>query len=153
MLRRIALMVGVAGLLAAAAASLSAQAPQAPNGPQANGEALAPQALSGPIALRTMPRGTVLQATDVGGDASAVLGLETQRLITAGELLRAPAVAPAAVVRSGEAVTVRVEKDGIIVTRQGIALGMARIGQPVRVRVGPHSLSGIAVAAGVVRLP
>jgi len=146
-LRRIALYIGAAGLLAAVAASLGAQAPQA----VADGGGAA--ASSGPVALRTMPRGTVLQAADIGGDASSVIGFETQRIITAGETLRAPAIAPAAVVHAGDAVTLRVELDGITVTRQGTALGTARVGQPVRVRLGQHSMSGIAAAPGVVRLP
>jgi len=140
--RRLALFVGAAGLLAAAAATLRAQ-----DAPGAAGTSVA-------VALRAMPRGTVLQAADVGGDAAvSVLGFETQRVIAAGEPLRAPAIAPAAAVRSGDAVTVRVETNGITVTREGISLGTARIGQPVRVRLGQHSLSGIAVAPGVVRLP
>ena len=141
--RRIALLAGTAGLLAALASTLAAQAPnEAP--------AAGPP---GPVAARTMPRGTVLRAADVAGDASGVLGLETQRVVTAGEALRAPAIAPAAVVHSGDSVTVRVEHDGIVVSRLGVALGTARSGQPVRVRLGQHSLSGVAAAPGVVRLP
>lgn len=144
-LRRLAIAAGTAGLLAAVASSLSAQAPLAAQETAASG---------GAVALRLLPRGTVLQASDVGGDdAASVLGFETQRVVAAGELLRPPAIAPAAIVRSGESVTVRVDKDGITVTRAGIALGNARIGQPVRVRIGQHSLSGIAAAPGVVRLP
>jgi flagella basal body P-ring formation protein FlgA len=147
-LRRIAELVGAAGLLVALTASLQAQAPQFA-APQAT-----PQPISGAVALRLLPRGTVLQAADVGGDSSAsVLGYETQRIIAVGETLRAPAIAPAAIVRSGDAVSVRVDVDGISVSRRGIALGNARLGQPVRVRFGLHSLSGIATAPGVVRLP
>jgi flagellar basal body P-ring formation protein FlgA len=141
--RRLAIIAGTAGLLAALASSVWAQAPRG----------LAGDSASAPVATRAMPRGTVLQASDVAGDPSAVLGFETQRVIAAGEALRAPAIAPAAAVRAGEAVTVRVELDGITVTRQGTSLGAARAGQPVRVRIGPHSMSGIAVAPGVVRLP
>lgn len=140
-LRRFAILVGIAGLLVAFAASLQAQAPQ---GGQAPGVA---------VALRTLPRGTVLQAADVGGDASSVLGFETQRIVSAGEPLRVPTIAPAAVVRSGDSVSVRVEMNGISVSRPGIALGTARVGQSVRVRFGLYSLSGIAAAPGVVRLP
>lgn len=143
--RRLALITGVAGLLAAAAATVRAQAPlTAQDTPSA----------SGAVALRAMPRGTVLQAADVGGESAAsVVGYETQRVIAAGEVLRAPAIAPAAAVRAGESVTVRVESNGITVTRLGTALSTGRVGQPVRVRLGQHSLSGIAAAPGVVRLP
>ncbi len=145
LVRRVALLTGTAGLMAAAAASLHAQAP---------GNAPAAPVASGAVALRAMPRGTLLQATDVGGDAAAsVFGYETQRVIAAGELLRAPAIAPPAAVRAGESITVRVETNGITVTREGTALGTARVGQQVRVRIGQHSLSGIAAALGVVRLP
>ena len=144
-LRRLAIVAGSAGLLAALASSVHAQAPQ---GLQESA------AVAGAVATRTLPRGTILQASDVTGDAAAsVLGFETQRVITAGESLRAPAIAPAAAIRAGETVTVRVEMSGIIVTRPGVALGTARVGQPVRVRLGQHSLSGIADAPGVVRLP
>ncbi len=142
--RRVAIVAGTAGLLAALASTLKAQTVQGPHELASAG---------GPVALRMMPRGTVLQAADVGGDAASVLGFETQRVISAGETLRAPAIAPAAIVRTGDAITVRVEMDGITVTRAGIALGTARIGAPVRVRLGQHSLSGTAVAPGVVRLP
>lgn len=145
--RRVAIIAGTAGLLAALASSLSAQTPAAPQAVQDL------PAASTPLAVRTMPRGTVLQASDVNGDPATVLGYETQRVIAAGEPLRAPAIAPAAVVHSGDAITVRVEMGGVIVTRPGVALGTARTGQPVRVRFGQHSLSGVAVAPGVVRLP
>jgi flagella basal body P-ring formation protein FlgA len=151
LLRRLALLAGSAGLLAALASSLAAQtvAPSGQAGLAGSGQGLA----SVPLALRAMPRGTVLQAGDVSGDATLVIGYETQRVVAAGEPLRAPAIAPAAVVRAGDAVTVRVEMSGITVTRPGIALGAARAGAPVRVRIGQHSLSGVAVAPGVVRLP
>jgi flagella basal body P-ring formation protein FlgA len=137
--RRLAQLVGIAGLLAALAASLQAQASQAP---------------ATVVALRALPRGTVLQVADVGGEAfESVLGYETQRVIAAGEVLRAPAIAPAAIVRSGDSVSVRVELGGVSVSRRGLALGTARPGQSVRVRLGQHSLSGIATAPGVVLLP
>ncbi|MDQ8153265.1 MAG: flagellar basal body P-ring formation chaperone FlgA [Gemmatimonadota bacterium] len=150
MLRRLALLAGSAGLLAALASSLAAQAPALPSAPEGMASVAA---TSTPLALRALPRGTVLQAGDVSGDAALVIGYETQRVVAAGEPLRAPAIAPAAAVRSGDAVTVRVEMNGITVTRLGIALGNARAGAPVRVRIGQHSLSGVAVAPGVVRLP
>ncbi len=138
-MRRLAMLVGIAGLLAALAASVQAQVPQA---------------RTGAVALRALPRGTVLQVADVGGEAfESVLGYETQRVIAAGELLRAPAIAPAAIVRSGDSVSVRVELAGVSASRRGLALGTARLGQPVRVRLGQHSLSGIATAPGVVLLP
>lgn len=140
-LRRLAIFVGIVGLLVAIAGSLPAQAPQGPQAP------------SVAIALRTLPRGTVLQAADVSGDAGGVLGFETQRLVAAGEPLRAPTIAPAAIVRAGDAVSVRVEMSGVSVSRPAIALGTARLGQPVRVRFGMYSVSGIATAPGVVRLP
>lgn len=141
-LRRVALGVGIAGLLVALAAALQAQAPHA-----------AP-ASDGAVALRALPRGTVLQAADVGGAGfERVLGFETQRVIALGETLRAPAIAPAAIVRSGDSVSVRADVGGVSASRRGIALGTARLGQPVRVRLGQHSVSGIATAPGVVRLP
>jgi flagella basal body P-ring formation protein FlgA len=155
-LRRIAIVVGAAGLLAALAASLGAQQASTTVASNTPPLALAAPAImqSGPVALRTIARGTILQAEDVGGEgAAAVLGFEAQRLITAGELLRAPAIAPAPVVRAGDSITIRVEMGGVIVTRPGTALGNARPGQPVRVRIGQSSLSGIAAAPGVVRLP
>jgi len=159
-LRRVALAAVTAGLLAAPTSLLGAQARpvpqalQAPRAPQAAiASALGGLAATGPIALRTLPRGTVLQGSDVGGDATGIVGFETQRVVVAGEPLRSPAIAPAAVVHAGDTVTARVEHDGVIVTRSGIALGTARLGQPVRVRLGQHSLSGIAVASGVVLLP
>lgn len=156
LLRRAAIVAGTAALLGAAGSALGAQALAAPSAPVAGAAVVAVatgSATDGPLAVRTLPRGTVLQAADVRGDATGVVGFETQRVVTAGEPLRAPAIAPVAVVRAGEAVTVRVAYEGVVVTRSGIALGNARTGQPVRVRLGQHSLSGTAVASGVVQLP
>ena len=65
--------------------------------------------------------------------------------------LRAPALEPPPLVSSGAAVTLVWETNGLRLTRQGTALGDARRGDRVAVRVdATRRFTGVVTAKGVV---
>lgn len=107
-----------------------------------------------PVAARDLPRGAVLGDGDVEGQgAGSVEGWVTRRVIAAGEPLRAPAVAPPDLVRSGEVVQL-VWRDGEIEIRLvGRAMGSAGRGERVQVRVDSRRrFAGVVEERGVVRI-
>lgn len=108
------------------------------------------------LAAREIPRGATIEAADIvaeGTEANTVVGWVAKRLIRAGEALRAPAIAPAELVRSGDTVQL-VWRDGNLEIRMtGRAMGSAAAGERVIVRVDTRRrFEGIAEAPGVVRL-
>jgi flagella basal body P-ring formation protein FlgA len=108
------------------------------------------------LAAREIPRGATIEAADIaaeGAEATTVVGWVAKRLIRAGEALRAPAIAPAELVRSGDTVQL-VWRDGNLEIRMtGRAMGSAAAGERVIVRVDTQRrFEGIAEAPGVVRL-
>ncbi len=120
------------------------------------------------IATRDLARGDTLSATDfvlmdtvitwrwgsVGPDTSLpAAGWVTRRAITAGEVLRMPAVTAPPVVTSGAKV-VAVWQDGLVrLTLSGVATNTAALGAPVSVRVDRNRrLDGIAVGPNTIRL-
>lgn len=125
------------------------------------------------VAARDLPRGHVLTAADIrqGGarpeprDArnATLVGWTTRRVITAGQPLREPAVAPpaaASAITPGQRVAVLFREAGIELRLAGVAAGAAPLGARVKVRVDPTSragqprrLEGTVVAPGVVQLP
>ncbi|HUE96628.1 MAG TPA: flagellar basal body P-ring formation chaperone FlgA, partial [Longimicrobiaceae bacterium] len=122
------------------------------------GAAHAQAAAAVPVAARDLARGTVLAPADIAmhddADApSAVLGWVTRRVVSAGEPLRSPAVAPPHVIRSGDTVQL-VWRDGAMEIRmRGRAMGSAAAGEKVLVRVDTQRrFEGIAHAPGEVRL-
>ena len=116
------------------------------------------------VARRELARGAVLAAGDVDTVVSARVaparrdgaerpapGWIVRRLIRAGEPLRAPAVVPPPLVASGSPVTVVWDHAGVRVTRAGTALGDARRGERVLVRVdAQRRVAGVATEPGVV---
>jgi flagella basal body P-ring formation protein FlgA len=147
----------VATLAAALGAALAAAA-AAPAAPAA-ASALAAQApaAAAPRAARPLARGQTLAAADIdaaGGDARRLVGWTTRRVIAAGEPLRAPAVAPPAAVRAGDAVALVYQADGLSLRLAGTAATDAPLGGRVAVRVDTRRrFEGVVTAPGVVRLP
>ncbi len=126
-----------------------------------------------PVAARALARGQVLTADDItfapaprpGAGAAARPvpaprspvpgpGWTTRRMISAGEVLRAPAVAPPAAVRAGEPVALVYQADGITLRLAGTAAADAPLGARVPVRVDTRRrFEGVVAGPGLVRLP
>jgi flagella basal body P-ring formation protein FlgA len=141
--------VGLCWILLLATAVPSAQA-------QANTATSAPVAAR---AARDLGRGHVLAASDISVDAlnppnPQLIGWITRRVIRAGEPLRAPAIAPPPLVRTGTPVTVQFVTAGVTVTREGTALMTGAFGDHVPIRLDEHrSLNGVVAGPSTVRIP
>lgn len=119
-----------------------------------------------PVLVRTVERGQVLSATDfqtvriapaIAHGAlipSEAAGQEATRRLAAGAPVRAGDVAPARLVRRGEAVTIALVSGALRITSPGRALSDAGMGEPVRVLniATSRTLDGIAAASGEVRI-
>ena len=104
------------------------------------------------VAARRIPRGTVLRAADmtiarvparvdargvVHADTTPVIpGWIARRVIQRGEVLRAPAVAPAPLVAAGQAVQFTYQQDGLELTLDGGAPVAGSLGDTIPVRLG-----------------
>ncbi|MBK9407437.1 MAG: flagellar basal body P-ring formation protein FlgA [Gemmatimonadetes bacterium] len=104
------------------------------------------------VAARRIPRGTVLRAADMNiarvparVDARGVVHVDTtpvipgwiaRRVIQRGEVLRAPAVAPAPLVAAGQAVQFTYQQDGLELTLDGVAPVAGSLGDTIPVRLG-----------------
>ena len=137
--------VGVSALLLTLAAPLAAQ----------------PATTCVPVAARALGRGHVLGADDIatrGNSAfcaqrQGLVGSVTRRVVSAGEVLREPAVAPPNVIESGQPVTVVYQDGGVRLRVQGVAANAAPAGGRVTVRVDVRRrLEGTAESPGVVRV-
>ena len=127
------------------------------------------------VASHEIARGVILTPADIGYFPSAVfraaggaqapavlelaaagdtlVGWMTRRLITVGEPLRAPAVMPPVLVKSGDVVDVVYESDGVSVTMRGKATRAAANGERVIVRMdNQRKLEGTVVGPGRVRV-
>ncbi len=113
----------------------------------------------GPRAARALARGESLAAGDIvaaPGDTLAprLVGWTTRRVIAAGEVLHAPAVAPPAAVRAGDHVAVVYQQSGVALRLAGTAAADAALGARVAVRVDTRRrFEGTVTAPGVVTLP
>jgi len=138
----------LAALLCTALLGASDAAAQAPVGTAAG---------AAPRAARPLARGQTLAAADIdaaAGDATRLVGWTTRRMIAAGEVLRAPAVAPPAAVRAGDAVALVYAADGLTLRLNGTAAADAPLGGRVAVRVdGRRRFEGVVAGPGLVRLP
>ena len=126
-----------------------------------NAPALSAQQQSAPaaatlLAAREIPRGATLESADIdseAADAGTVVGWVAKRLIRVGEVLRAPAIAPADLVRSGDTVQLVWREGDLEIRMSGRAMGSAAAGENVLVRVDTQRrFEGVAEAPGVVRL-
>lgn len=136
--------------------SLPAQERGAGDGVAAN----APATTEALVATRRLTRGTVLRASDIARtqvaprlDANGharpealdvVPGWVARRVIQPGEVLRAPAVAPAPLVAAGQAVRFTYQQDGLELSLDGVAPVAGALGDTIPVRLGARRrLTGI----------
>jgi flagella basal body P-ring formation protein FlgA len=121
--------------------------------------------LSVPVAARDLERAVTIVDADVRYDTklqwgppprsidAAPYGWETRRRITAGEPLRAPAVAPPMLVRPGDDVSITFVRGGIAISLAGRAAGSGALGERVAVRASTGArLAGVITGTGTVRV-
>lgn len=163
------LLVALATLLLVAARIAGAQQ-------NASSETIAPRAVAPharmepaepkhrlPVALRTIPRGTVLTADDfeyrdttsrILPDTSVITpGWVTRRTITAGEILHEPAIEPPTIVTANEPVQLEWMDHNVRLTVRGIAARSGALGErvPVRTELGKR-IEGTIVGPGRIRI-
>jgi flagella basal body P-ring formation protein FlgA len=120
-----------------------------------------------PVAARALARGEVVAAADVrvetrvrwsaGGppadDLLDPVGMVASRAVAEGEVLSAPAVQQPLLVRGGEQIEALLVQPGVVMRMRAEALGSARRGESVYVRLtSGRRVTARAVAPGVVRL-
>ncbi len=118
-----------------------------------------------PVASQRLQRGQVLTHEDMAVSTKVVWGAPrpsgpapsegwiTQRVITAGERLRIPAVRPPMAVVTGSVVELIWDKGAIGLRLPGTAAGSAALGDMVFVRTeSGRRLRGVAVAPGTVNV-
>lgn len=85
--------------------------------------------------------------------AAERVGWVTKRVIAAGEPLRAPAVSPPELVKSGQTVDVVWKQGGIELRARGQASRSGAMGERVSVRIQPNRrLEGVVVGPGMISL-
>jgi len=117
------------------------------------------------VAVRAMARGVMVDSTDVRIEARVAwgapdpdrffdpVGMTTERVIGAGEALMPPAVRPPLLVRGGDPVEAVLERSGVIMRVQAEALGSARDGDLLLVRLASGlRMEARVVAPGIVAL-
>ncbi|HLV26685.1 MAG TPA: flagellar basal body P-ring formation chaperone FlgA [Gemmatimonadales bacterium] len=117
------------------------------------------------VASRELPRGHVLEASDIAYAESRSReraaevtagqlpepGWITRRVVREGEILRVPTVVPPSLVARGDTVRVHWRVSGIEISRPGIALGEAALGELVQVRLGAlQRVSAVATGPSTV---
>jgi flagella basal body P-ring formation protein FlgA len=114
------------------------------------------------FAARAVAAGATLEAADVRyetrvrwgapGDAAAVpgAGWRARRSLAAGDPLAAPAIAPPALVRAGEAIALEWTSGTVRISMSGVALHAASAGDVVHVRVDgrPGRHAAVVTAPG-----
>jgi flagella basal body P-ring formation protein FlgA len=113
-----------------------------------------------PVTARALDRGVVLTRDDMLADSlppiatDRITGWVTQRPMRAGEPLRAPAIAPVALVLAGTPVTVEAVTEGVRLTRPGTAMTAGALGATVRVRLDARrSVLAVVTGPSLLRLP
>ena len=110
-----------------------------------------------PVAARDLARGTVIVAADLRAtspaDAERLAGWEVRRLLREGEPVKAPAVAPRALVQPNSSATLEATVAGVRVTRTVTVLGRGLLGDRVSIRLDPsRTVAAVVTGAGTVRL-
>jgi flagellar basal body P-ring formation protein FlgA len=116
-----------------------------------------------PVAARDLPRGIALAPSDIRyetgrepvppGTDRIGAGWITRRVISAGEVLREPAVGRPQLVRAGEPVELLWKQGTIELRVRGTAMGAAAEGERVTVRIDTRRrMDGVAVAPGLVHI-
>jgi len=117
------------------------------------------------IAVHALERGVTVDSTDVRIEARVAwgapdparfidpVGMTTERVIAAGEALMTPAVRPPLLMRGGDSVEAVLTRSGVVMRVQAEALGSARGGDTVLVRLASgRRVEARAVAPGIVAL-
>ena len=128
-------------------------------------QAAAPAAVETPVLARTIDRGELIAAGDftveerTPGQARGALpidaaaGMEANRRLAAGHVVRSGDVISPRLVRRGEPVTIYVRSGALTITASGRALGNAGAGDTVRVVASTNrTLDGVVEGAGAVRV-
>ncbi len=117
-----------------------------------------------PVATRALRAGDTVGVEDVtvtletrwGKSAHEITrdiaGWEVRRPVALGEPLITPYIAPPKLVSTGDSLRLTWSQGAINIETIGIALGQARLGEPVRAKVGESELSGIVTGPGMARL-
>ncbi|MEM7416465.1 MAG: flagellar basal body P-ring formation chaperone FlgA [Gemmatimonadota bacterium] len=116
-----------------------------------------------PVAARALPRGESVMSDDVDTRPETVwgppvrllnpVGMVTQRMVSEGEVLVEPTVRAPLLVSGGQSVEAVYTHPGVSVTMRGEALGRARLGDVVLVRLASGMrMQGRAIAPGRVEL-
>lgn len=119
-----------------------------------------------PVLDHPVAKGQILAATDFvdGPPASEqnrgalrirdAAGLEANRNLPAGSIVRSSDLIQPQIVRRGEAVTLTLRDNGLIIVTAGRALGSAAAGAPVRVvaLATNRTLDGVVEGSGAVRI-
>lgn len=114
------------------------------------------------VAARDLPRGVVLTAQDIvsaplpaGRDTAGIArpGWTTRRMLTAGEPLVVPAVAPPDLVEAGQTVQAVWRHGAIELRLAGQATGSGALGERVLVRIDTRRrVQGVVVGPALVQL-
>ncbi len=120
---------------------------------------------SGWVAARPLTRGTRIGFDDVrtvesvrwgaaASETGSPMGWEVQRPLAEGQPLKAPAVAPPAVIEAGDPVRMTWRQGTVALQVMGVAMNRARLGERVRVKVEGRTgrLSGTANGPGTATL-
>lgn len=117
-----------------------------------------------PFAARDLPRGTSLSAEDIsfaplpdGAEppqrSMAQIGWVTRRVVSEGEPLLEPTVAPPTLIRSGQTVQAVWRQGDLELRMSGRAMGSAKQGERIRVRIDARRrVEGTAVGPALVRI-
>ena len=104
-------------------------------------------------AVRSLAAGVTSAAIVPATQGDSLVGWMTRRLITMGEPLRAPAVTPPQLVKSGDVVDIVFQSEGVSVTMRGKATRSAALGERVLVRMdNQRRLEGTVTARGRVQV-
>ena len=105
--------------------------------------AASPLAADTVVATRTIPAQTVISADDIRivgeptgealQEAQNIIGMETRVALFAGRTIQSANIGPPAVVERNEIIPLLFEKNGLVISTDGRALGRAGPGDTIRV--------------------
>ena len=103
-------------------------------------------------ALRPLPRGTVIEADMVAGDASSVLGQQLVRPVFKGKPIGPQDVRAPDMVARQDAVTIRFRRGGLVLDLPGRSLRAGGVGDAVTVLAAGRRrpITGVVAGPGLV---